>query len=687
MAASPSNHVIRYLRRVVLRDDATKTDGELLASFIEKRDEAAFECLVSRYGPMVWSVCRRVLARDQDAEDVFQATFLILVRKAASIVPRGMVANWLYGVAHQSALQARRNAARRTLKEKQVAVLPEPSAACPDHWYDLRPVLDRELSRLPNIYRAVLVLCDMEGKTRKEAARHLGWPEGTVAGRLPRARALLVKRLRRHGLVLSNASLAAALLQNAATADLPNALISSTAEAAASFSAGTMAIAGLISTEVADLTRGVLHSMFLTKLKTLAAAFVLTGALAGGLFTITGLGADRSAASNETPRVAPTQPPVTPPQPQVDELLDLNRKMRDLLEKRHKADLELDILLSEYARAARKAATAKFVQETKLILDHLPDVAAGKDKKKTLEALDGIEKALRQAREEIKNDGPSHPNANKTQFDGLVWGNEVNGLQLGIGLTPGYNAVYGPGDKIDFVLKLRNLSKTAIKYVFQAAPFEAAIPNVEIALPRTGSGRKSSRPGPDADHLPYTHCGVSMPFEVSKRASIEMEIAPGEVIEIGKQRIALWGPLAERGSAGPSIPALPGKYRISYANVIQIGPTVSTPAIEIEVKDPKVNTDKIIGAWILVREGLPRGYSIEFTKDGKWTRKIDLNGKASSLGGFYKINDNTLTLTSKTPDGEESSEKTITITTLTDSKFVFIDPEGTETEFKRDKMK
>jgi RNA polymerase sigma factor (sigma-70 family) len=148
---------------------------------------------------MVWGVCRRILGSYHDAEDAFQATFLVLVRRAASIVPREMVANWLYGVAHQTALKARATAARRRGRERHVTVMPEPAVIERDLWRDLQPLLDEELSRLPDRYRAVIVLCDLEGKTRREAARQLDVPEGTVAGQLARARVLLAKRLAQRG--------------------------------------------------------------------------------------------------------------------------------------------------------------------------------------------------------------------------------------------------------------------------------------------------------------------------------------------------------------------------------------------------------------------------------------------------------------------------------------------------------
>src|SRR5262249_3177344 len=159
------------------------TDGQLLDRFLADGDATAFEALVQRHGPMVLATCRRVLGDWHEAEDAFQATFLVLVRKAASVVPRDMVGNFLYGVAHPTAVRLRAAASRRGRRERPSAALSE-LAARRDPCDDLRPLLDQELSRLPDRYRAALLLCDLQGKTRKEAARLLGWPEGTVSSRL-----------------------------------------------------------------------------------------------------------------------------------------------------------------------------------------------------------------------------------------------------------------------------------------------------------------------------------------------------------------------------------------------------------------------------------------------------------------------------------------------------------------------
>jgi RNA polymerase sigma factor (sigma-70 family) len=280
MANSKAKKVIQQLRRaVLLQDGAGMTDGQLLDCYLSQRDDAAFAALVRRQAPMVWGVCRRVLQNHHDAEDAFQATFLVLVRKAASIEPKEMVANWLYGVAYQTALKARSVAARRKQRERQVVEMPEPAVEEQEVWHDLQPLLDQELSNLPDKYRVPIVLCDLEGKTRKEAARQLDWPEGTVAGRLATARKMLARRLARRGVALSGGTLAAVLSHNAASACVPPAVVSSTIQAATMLAAG-QAAAGLISVKVAALTTGVVKTMLLNPLKT-ATAVLLAVVISG----------------------------------------------------------------------------------------------------------------------------------------------------------------------------------------------------------------------------------------------------------------------------------------------------------------------------------------------------------------------------------------------------------------------
>jgi RNA polymerase sigma factor (sigma-70 family) len=282
------SEVIEHLRRAVfLWDRPDMTDGQLLERFISNRDESALAAIVRRHGPMVWGVCRRVLSNHHDAEDAFQATFLVLVRNATSIRQREMVANWLYGVAHQTSLKARAMMAKRRAREKQGNEMPELKAVAePDLWRDLQPLLDQELSRLPDKYRVAIVLCDLEGKKRKEVARQLKIREGTLSSRLTMARRMLAKRLGRHGLGVSGGALAAMLSQNA-SASVPTSMVSSTIKAAMMFAAGQAAATGAISARVAALTEGVLKTMLLTKLKTAMAVLLvvaIVGVGSGGLF-------------------------------------------------------------------------------------------------------------------------------------------------------------------------------------------------------------------------------------------------------------------------------------------------------------------------------------------------------------------------------------------------------------------
>jgi RNA polymerase sigma factor (sigma-70 family) len=280
MPTARINGVLRCLRRAALsHDGGGLSDGRLLERFIATREEAAFEALLRRHGPMVLGVCRRVLHREQDAEDAFQAAFLVLVRKAGSLSAKESVGNWLYGVAFRTAQKARAESARRRAKETRMA---RPEAVFPhdDLWGELRPLLDRELSRLPEKYREPVVLCDLQGQTRKEAARRLGCPEGTVSGRLARARVMLAKRLARRGLALSGGAVAVTLVNNAASACVPAPLLGSTVQAAARVAAG-WAAAGAVSAPIAALTEGVLKTMGMNKVKmavTLALAIGLIGA-------------------------------------------------------------------------------------------------------------------------------------------------------------------------------------------------------------------------------------------------------------------------------------------------------------------------------------------------------------------------------------------------------------------------
>jgi RNA polymerase sigma factor (sigma-70 family) len=260
------------------------SDAELLGRFARSRDPDAFAALVTRHGPMVLGVCRRLLIDAHDAEDAFQATFLVLVRKAGAIGDRDLLAPWLYGVARRTAAKARCRAARRRLHEEPLVDLPLASPETPDA-ADLRRVLDEEVSRLPARYRAPFILCYLEGKSNEEAARTLGCPRGTVKSRLAWARQRLRGRLTHRGLVLSTGLLASALAGEASAvcARLSGATVLAAQQYAMKGLSG-----GTISASVAVLTRGVLHAMFLSRLSMtagLSLVLLLTGVAAGFLIT------------------------------------------------------------------------------------------------------------------------------------------------------------------------------------------------------------------------------------------------------------------------------------------------------------------------------------------------------------------------------------------------------------------
>jgi RNA polymerase sigma factor (sigma-70 family) len=257
------------------------SDAHLLERFIRGRDEAAFATLMERHGPMVMGVCRRVLRDRHTADDAFQATFLVLVRKAASLRRPHLLGNWLYGVAYRIALQARAAAARQPALGRQVEDMPAADAVDEKVWDELRPLLDQEVNRLPEKYRAPLVLCHLEGKTYAEAARALGWAEGTVSGRLARAREKLRKRLSQRGVTLSAAALVATLCQKG-TAAVPAALAQATLRGAVIAASGKVA-AGLVSAQAIALSQTALRVTLAVKLKALAAVLTVSAVGAGAL--------------------------------------------------------------------------------------------------------------------------------------------------------------------------------------------------------------------------------------------------------------------------------------------------------------------------------------------------------------------------------------------------------------------
>jgi RNA polymerase sigma factor (sigma-70 family) len=311
MASAQLSSVLRHMRRaVLLSESAAQSDGDLLNRYLIERDDAAFESLLKRHGAMVLGVCRRILRNEADAHDAFQATFLVFVQKALSIQPPAMVGNWLYGVAQRTSLKARRMNRLRGVKQR-LAMLMLREASCDKAQMELKDLLDQELSRIPDKYRAPVVLCGLEGRSLKEAAQQLNCPAGTVASRLARGRDLLAKRLARQGLTLSGAALAMSLGREAAAASVPPALFASTAQAVSAHAAGQALAAGMISSKVFTLTQGVVRTMFFSKLQSvvLVCMSVSLGGAGGTLISYQASGAEQKGSRQQaTPSAAGKHP-------------------------------------------------------------------------------------------------------------------------------------------------------------------------------------------------------------------------------------------------------------------------------------------------------------------------------------------------------------------------------------------
>jgi RNA polymerase sigma factor (sigma-70 family) len=280
--ASQIAAVLRYLRHAAREQEhPAQSDAGLLQQFVTQRSEGAFAALLERYGPLVFAVCRRVLHDPAEAEDAFQAAFLVLARKAGSIRKQESLAAWLHRVALNISRTTKTANARRQAHERQAVLMSATTGVGDREPPDWQPMLHEEVDRLPEKYRVPVILCYLEGETHEAAARQLDWPVGTVKGRLARARDLLRRRLIRRGLILSSAGLAALLAESAGSAAVPPALLGLTLRAAVSFGAvGASAGAGA-SVQAISLAKGVIQAMTAKKL-----AHVILPLLAAGLLGI-----------------------------------------------------------------------------------------------------------------------------------------------------------------------------------------------------------------------------------------------------------------------------------------------------------------------------------------------------------------------------------------------------------------
>jgi RNA polymerase sigma factor (sigma-70 family) len=325
MTNTQAGIVLQHIGRLTgTRSTAQAPDAELLERFAAQRDEAAFAALVKRHGPMVLNVCRSILRHEQDAEDAFQATFLVLARKANAIRQPGALAGWLHEVAHHAALKAQANAVRRRAQERRAAPPAAANPALDMTLRDLQRVLHEELRRLPEKYRLPLVLCYLEDRSREEAASQLGWSKGTVRGRLERGRERLRRRLMSRGVALSGllcaavapraagASLLGSVLGLGASAGrglLPESLTQAAVCCGVAVAAGASA-AAIVPPPVAALAAGVSRAMLVTKAKITAVVLLAAGLLIAGAGAVA-----RQAPAVGEPLAGSPKPEVGTPPP------------------------------------------------------------------------------------------------------------------------------------------------------------------------------------------------------------------------------------------------------------------------------------------------------------------------------------------------------------------------------------
>jgi RNA polymerase sigma factor (sigma-70 family) len=599
MPTSPVS-LIEHIRRAVPSDG----DGDLLGRFVERRDETALAALVKLHGPMVWGVCRRLLAH-HDAEDAYQATFIVLVRKASSVKPRGMVGHWLYGVARQVALQAR-TTVRRRAREIQVAQMPDVEAP-QDRWADVRPILDEELSRLPDHYRAVIVLCDLEGRTRREVARQFGCPEGSVASRLARARAMLAKRLTGRGVAFS--AVAAVLSQSMASA-VPASVMSSTIKAASLCAAGKAAMP----VKVAALTAGVLKAMLMSKIKAAVAVVLVLGFLAIGAI---GIGFARGQKDDTAEQPKAQKDAVVKDKADKEETIAWGKEVDGLqmgladahsvrqgeklkltikLRNVGKADLKFTHgLLREYAPEVTTVGGAmsvymplpkgykvrlveRVIKPGETITLYNPEVAVESEVRAKILGemrVDTPTICVTSGKYKIAYGGmiQSHPKltTGTAEFevkDQVAWGKEVDGVQVGI--LFGEDRVYKVGETVTLIVRLRNNGKKDVPFNPSDEYFYKNPPLI------TGAGGKSVK------IKAFSVFGI-----ISQNS-----VAPGKEAELVKLRLAL-RPATDREIEAAWTLYGTGKFQIQYpvrdvVGEVRLGSpamTLTTGKLELEVRD------------------------------------------------------------------------------------------------------
>ncbi|HKB03584.1 MAG TPA: sigma-70 family RNA polymerase sigma factor [Gemmataceae bacterium] len=381
MVVDPYARAVTRLGQLVGGGTESAPDADLLRRYVAARDEVAFAALVRRHGPMVFGVCRRTLGQVQDAEDAFQATFLVLARKANTVRPGGL-SRWLYGVAVRVAQRARVRRARRLAVQRELESV-EPAAPPTEAPRDWMPLLDTALAKLADRDRRPISLCDLLGRSRAEAAAELGIAEGTLSSRLARARDKLRARLARLGAALSLPTLAAGLADEA-TATVPSSLIQSTV------------VANMSAVAARELAEGVIRTMFLVKtLKVVAVTVGVAGALAAGIVWLP-TGGDSPRQGKTPAGVLAAAPGKDPPKADSERLRELQKERVEALKEQLQGQFErvkigkdpmiqlLDAIRELYeaeleiadSREARLAAMERAVTDLKLVEEQVAQLQA-----------------------------------------------------------------------------------------------------------------------------------------------------------------------------------------------------------------------------------------------------------------------------------------------------------------------
>jgi RNA polymerase sigma factor (sigma-70 family) len=367
MPDRPIHAVVEFIHGLVVDPElASLSDSDLLKRFVTNRDENAFEALVLRHGPMVLALCRRILRDPTDAEDAFQAAFLVFVRRAASIARPELLGNWLYGVAFRTARAARAAVEKRRVKEAE-AVPREPSMQ-EGPWQELQPFLDQELNRLPAKYRIPLVLCHLEEMSRQEAARALGLPEGTLSSRLARGRALLAQRLTRWRPSIAGQLLLAGFGKQALAAPL----VQTTTRAGMSALVSKQINTGLVSAQVALLSQRVLRNVFMTKVK-IAATVLCAGSL---LAFVVGTAVSRGFRAEDVKKEA-VDAAKNPGDSAIDRVLETTKNITD-------AQVKLRLLLRIAAVQDKTGDSAGAKKTRREAMELAKGFAAGSPRTETL---------------------------------------------------------------------------------------------------------------------------------------------------------------------------------------------------------------------------------------------------------------------------------------------------------------